>query len=118
MSRQIGARRKQYPQENMTLAISQVRQGKMSQRQASKVYGIPRMTLADKVTGRVPENGRSGPPLALGKEDEDMMANHVKNMAKAGFPYTKQSLLLEVKRILDHDRRVVPCFKDNLPGKI
>ena len=76
------------------------------------------MTLADKVTGRVPENARSGPALAIGKVDEEFLVNHCKDMTKVGFPITKQSLLLEVKTLLDHDGRVIPSFKDNLPCKI
>jgi hypothetical protein len=102
----------------MALAIKQVRDDHMSMLQAAITYGIPRTTLLDKVSGRVPEEGRPGPGLAIPMDEERMLAQHIKQMARAGFPYTRKTLLYEVKSLLDKEQRVVPCFKDNLPGTI
>ena len=100
----------------MLLALKEVREGRMSQRQASKVYSVPRTTLIDKLCGRRPEICRTGPPPAITVEDEEMFSQHVKKIAEAGFIYTRKALLQEVKNYLDAENRIVKQFKDNMPG--
>ena len=120
MSRQVGVkkRRKQYEQSSMVLALQMVRNGTMTQRQAALSYGVPRTTLMDKLHGRTPETCRPGPPPAISEADERKLANHIKEMARAGFPYTRKALLEEVKSLLDEDGREVSCFKQNQPGDL
>ena len=98
----------------MQLALRQVRGG-MSQKKAANLYGVPRTTLNDKVRGRCPELGKPGPGTVLSTNEERLLAQHIKNMAAAGFPMTRKDLLTEVKRLLDEDSRVT-VFKDNMPG--
>lgn len=112
----IKKKKKCYDKEQMKLALAKVRSGAMNKSEASRVYGIPRTTLLDRLAGRVDDECRSGPPTALPKEDEARLAAHVVGMANAGFPYTRKSLMLMVKQLLDEEGRRVTVFKDNMPG--
>ncbi|XP_033731184.1 LOW QUALITY PROTEIN: uncharacterized protein LOC117320803 [Pecten maximus] len=119
MSKQIGAKKKrvQYSTENMAAAINVVRSGSMSKKQASRVYQVPRTTLNDKLSGRVPENPTPpGPSPVLTKQEESVLVNYIDLMHDIGYPLTKTEFLLEVKRIMDIDGRPNP-FPNNLPGK-
>ena len=116
MAAQIGIkRRRQYDPENMALAISAVRDDGVPKRQACRIYGVPRTTLLDKLAGRVPEVGNSGPQPVLTKGEESTLVTYITLMGKIGYPITRKSLVNEVKKILDFDGRSTP-FKDNLPG--
>ena len=77
----------------MLLALEQVRQGRMTQRQASLSYGVPRTTLMDKLHGRTPDECKPGPPPVISAQDEAKLNQHIKHMAEAGFPYSRKALL-------------------------
>lgn len=51
--------------ENMAAAVSEVMNGTMSQRTASKVYGISRCTLHTRVSGETEAGARPGHPTTL-----------------------------------------------------
>lgn len=110
-------KRRQYAPEQMALAIEAVRENKMSKKQASKIFGVPRTTLLDKLSGRVPEGPVSpGTRPTLTEAEEKTLVNYILLMADVGYPLTRKELLLEVKKILDLDGRKT-AFRDNLPGK-
>ncbi|KAI4455465.1 hypothetical protein MML48_9g00002322 [Holotrichia oblita] len=57
----------QYKTENLTTALHQIRENKMKIREASRMYGVPKTTLIDRFSGRVPEKlRRPGPQPLLG----------------------------------------------------
>lgn len=47
------ARRKNYPPEQLECAVGMVLSGAMSATQASKVYGVPRRTVGDRVARKM-----------------------------------------------------------------
>ena len=100
------------------MALESVRSGKMSKARAARQFGVPRTTLLDRLTGRVPDECRPGPSTALSKADEDHLAMHIVNMAKVGFPCTKKTLILTAKQLLEEEDRTVATFSDNLPGMV
>ncbi len=114
MSSQQKAYRK-YNAGAMAEAIDMVRYGGMSKKRAALVYGVPRTTLIDKLSGRVPEVAKSGPSTVLTPAEEETLVNYVSLMASIGYPLSKANLLCEVKRALDRDCRNT-LFTNNMPG--
>ena len=85
-------------------------------RAAARAYNVPRTTIADKLSGRVPEAATpTGRRPMLTPEEESTLVRYTQLMAEIGYPLTKMEFLKEVKRILDIDGRET-VFKNNLPG--
>lgn len=47
-----GGPRRQHDPKTLKLAVNNVRMGKMSQRKAAEIYGIPQTTISNYITGR------------------------------------------------------------------
>ncbi|XP_033753176.1 uncharacterized protein LOC117336676 [Pecten maximus] len=110
-------RRRLYEDDQMKMAIEAVREGRMSKKSASKIFGVPRSTLLDKLSGRVPEEPVSpGTRPTLTKQEEKTLVTYIQHMADVGYPLTRKEILLEVKKVLDTDGRKTP-FNNNMPGK-
>ena len=63
-----------YSEEAMQNAISAVEEGRLSKRNASITFNVPRKTLLDKLAGRTPRGRRMGPlPFLTEKEDEELV---------------------------------------------
>ncbi|KAJ8304124.1 hypothetical protein KUTeg_017707 [Tegillarca granosa] len=98
--------------ENAINTMIQAQQ--ISLRKASKVYGIPRSTLSDKVNYKTPI--KPSKRTILTEAEETRLVGWISEMSRIGFGRTKQELLTTVKNILDKDGRPNP-FTDNRPGK-
>ena len=117
MSVQVNAKRRlNYTQEQMARAIAAVKLGSLSKKMAAKTFNVPHTTLLDKLSGRVPEVGVSGPKCILNNAEETTLVNYSKLMEEISYPLTRPEFLKEVKKILDIDGRKTP-FTNNLPGK-
>ena len=119
MSAQVGAKKKrlQYQPEQIALAIRMVKSGQLSKKAAAKAYGVPKTTLLDKLSGRVPETPtKPGPKTVLTAGEESVLVNYAKLMTEIGYPINKREFCGEVKKVLDFDGRQTP-FKENLPQK-
>lgn len=116
MSAQIGAKKRlKYHPEQMALAIQMVKNCQLSKQAAAKAYGVPKTTLLDKLSGRVPEAPtKPGPKTILTKAEETVLVNYAKLMAEIGCPLSRPEFCREVKKILDLDGRPNP-FQNNLP---
>ncbi|KAJ8017788.1 hypothetical protein HOLleu_44571 [Holothuria leucospilota] len=88
----------------------------MSQKQACKVYNIPRATLYDKHKGKSDISCPLGSPTILTKAEEEQLATWAINMSKIGYGRTRQELCFIVKKTLDNSDRQTP-FVNNLPGR-
>ena len=54
---------RKYDMKDIPIALEKIRRKELSTLAASKMYGIPRTTLIDRLQGRVGDNcTRSGPP--------------------------------------------------------
>ena len=110
-------KRLQYTPDSMETAIRMVREGVMSKKRASIIYGIPRTTLLDKLAGRVPEGPtKPGVKPIFSEAEEKIFVSYIIRMSDIGYPLSKQHVQTEAKCILDKDGRSNP-FKDNRPGK-
>lgn len=96
-------------------AVQAVREGS-SQFAAAKMFGIPRSTLFNKVTGKSEIGKKSGPGTVLSSKEEDFIEKWVLCLADSGFPVVKRQLLHSIQLYLNANKRKTP-FTDNLPGR-
>lgn len=71
-----------YSQKNLLDAVNAVRQGALSYRRASKKYGVPVMTIQNRVTGKVDDLAALGRPAALPNEVELQIIEKLKQAAE------------------------------------
>lgn len=91
--------RRNYSQEDLQEAIEAVTAGRMSLREASCTYGVPKATLCD----RTKENGTSGKlgrPTELSEEEENLLVERLILLGQWGFPLTKVGLRKLVQEYL------------------
>ncbi|CAG5057384.1 unnamed protein product [Parnassius apollo] len=111
------APRKNYTQEQMAKAIEEVRQGQKISAAAVK-YGVPRITLYNKITGISPVECNMGPDTILTKEIEMILVKWILYMADNHFPITKDQLLDSVQKIIIEKDQGPSCpFTNKRPGK-
>lgn len=83
---------------------------------AAKQYSVPRITLMYKVKGKTPKYRRMGPDTVLSKDEEDLLAEWVVRVSKAGFPVTRVELLDSVQHLIKELKRDSP-FTNDRPGR-
>ncbi|KAJ8305242.1 hypothetical protein KUTeg_017208 [Tegillarca granosa] len=64
-----------YTQTDLTSALTAVRNGALSIREAAKTFLVPKLTLADRVSGRVKDGARLGKSTTFSPEDESFLKN-------------------------------------------
>lgn len=109
------APKKNYQPEQMSRAVEAVKRGE-SVGAAAMRYGVPRITLRNKVTGKSPLECGMGPPTILTSEEEDILVRWLITLSDRHFPIDKEQLLDSVQRIIIKSNRENP-FKNNRPGK-
>ncbi|KAF9802935.1 hypothetical protein SFRURICE_015532 [Spodoptera frugiperda] len=110
------APRKDYTTEQMAKAIEEVRKGEKISVAATR-YGVPRITLHNKITGKSPVDCNLGPATVLSHEEENILVRWVCFMAAKHFPVTKEQLLDSVQKIIS-EKKLDSCpFTNNRPGK-
>ncbi|CAH0718999.1 unnamed protein product, partial [Brenthis ino] len=89
----------------------------MGIREACRIYGVPKTTVHDRISGKVANNKKPkvGPDPILGREGEEKLKTWVLDMAKCGFPINKKELLESVANIV-RDTNIKNPFKDGVPG--
>ncbi|BFZ11238.1 hypothetical protein BsWGS_14277 [Bradybaena similaris] len=106
----------------MIAAVDAVISGSMSQREAAKVFSIPRSTLRSHLPRhdsykhrftKTPSNFKG--KNILSKKEEKELVNYVINMHRAGFGRTRQDLLYKVQDLLNKSNRKTK-FENNLPN--
>ena len=84
---------KQWKQHDMNKAYDACTSGRLSVYAASKMYGVPRTTLNDRVLGKVPLVACKGPGTALTNEEETSLKHYISYMADHGFPLTRDAII-------------------------
>ena len=78
---------KKYSQKSLLDAITAVRQG-LSFRKASMKYGVPVMTIQNRVCGRIDDHASAGRPTVIPAEVEDQICEKLKRAAdRVGFSH-------------------------------
>jgi hypothetical protein len=109
-------RRKQYADEEMKNAILAVRSGVETITSAAKRFGVPRVTLHDKISGRYDENCRLGRKPLLSDSEEEVLVKWVLACKTRGFPVTKEQLIYSAGRMLTKSGKPNP-FANERPGR-
>ena len=83
-----------------------VKQDGCSIYKASKLCGVPKQTIGDRLCGRVPEDCTTmGQPALFNREDEEKIVHHVIKMAKFGYGYTRSQLLYLATDMADFGKK-------------
>ena len=90
---------KVWDEVSMENAVKEVELGE-SVRRAAEMYGIPRSTLHNRVTGKTSFYTKPGPDPYLNLEEEKELASFLILSAKIGYPHTRNQVLAMVQRIL------------------
>ena len=115
MSRQVGAKRRQYDPTVINHAVQLVTDGSLSLSQAAKSFNIPKTTLHDRVHHKYTTAAVGAKPV-LNEAEEARVVGWALHMSKIGYGRTRQELCTVIKKILDADGRPNP-FVDNRPGR-
>ena len=78
---------------SMERAYNAVVSERMSIRKASIEFDVPRMTLSDRVNGRIHLHAKLGQQTALTAGEEDALANYVTYMHSKRFPVTRSQVM-------------------------
>lgn len=106
-------KRKQYTNESLRSAVESVTNGERNTTQAAKLFGIPRQTLADKVSGK--HLSVYGGRTALSEEDENTLFEYVMYMASIGHPLTVADIKIFAWSVGKRSSNP-ECFTENGPS--
>ena len=101
-----------YSKEN---AVKSVKDGIYSRQKASQVFGVPKTTIIDHVSGRIELTSKPGRKPVIPLEIENAVAQKVADAANMGFGITKKQLKLKISRLCKAQRISTP-FKRGIPG--
>lgn len=105
-----------YSEKTLDNAITEIKSGNLSLNKASEQYGIPKSTLHNKLTNKVPNIRKMGPPPILTSTEEKRIEAWILAKAKLGFPMHPDEVKDAVKKILQDIGRANP-FTDDRPGE-
>lgn len=103
----------QYAESAMQDALKAVRNG-MPVKTAADNFKVPRTTLLYKFKGTNPESRKMGPATIFSSEEEDLLVKWVLQMAKSGFPISKENFLSSVSKLA---KELNKTFKNEIPGR-
>ena len=104
-----------YSKEHLENAVKSVKDGVYSYRKASQVFGVPKTTIIDHVSGRIELTSKPGRKPVIPLEIENAVAQKVAEAANMGFGITKKQLKLKIIRLCKAQRISTP-FKRGIPG--
>ena len=87
------AKRRQWTENQMDMAINAVKSGKSGVNRAAKDHGVPPTTLKDRLSGRVQKNTNPGPSRYLNDKEEKELGTFVKNCATIGYGKTRKEIM-------------------------
>nr|CAD7267128.1 unnamed protein product [Timema shepardi] len=108
-----------YSTNALSEALRAINYDKLSVREASRRFGVPRTSIQDRLSGKVSlQDGdhKMGPDPVLSKEEELKLVTWLEDLAKSGFPRKPDDLLNSVQEIVKATKKETP-FVDGCPGK-
>lgn len=106
----------QYNAADLSNAVSDVKTGRSSLRQAAAKYDIPRSTISDHVVGRVQPGATPGRKPALPSHIEREMVVKAMDASQKGFGITRRSLMVKAFQVAKKFNLNHP-FRNNAAGK-
>lgn len=86
------SKRKQWSEKQMMEAMVLAQSGSVSMYCAADCCGVPRSTLADRLSGRVVHSAKPGPRPYLDASEETELVDYLFDSAKAGYIETRQQV--------------------------
>lgn len=93
-------RYKLWNKDNLELAYQSYMRKEFTLRQASEAYDVPKSTLHDRVTGKVPFDKNSGPEKYLTDAEEAELVNFIVECAKLGYARSRKDVLALVQEVV------------------
>ena len=84
---------KAWSEDDMAAAVTGVKNGNMSQREASEAFKVPRSSLQDRLAGKSSSETKIGRPPILNEEHERKLADLACNRASLGTGFGKQQFM-------------------------
>lgn len=103
-----------YTEENLNQAVTEVVENRLTLRGASQRYNIPYGTLHNKYHGRFGK--KPGAPTIFSENEENLILKSAAKSAEWGFPLSLLDLRMFAKMLLDKQGRSVSKFTNNVPG--
>lgn len=98
-----------YSKADLEDALREIKDSRITIRQASRQYKIPRGTLQNRIHNRTKQSlNRSGPPSVLSIQEEEEIIVWLNEHARKGFPRRPDDLKFLVKEFLDKSQRESP----------
>ena len=91
-------KRKQWTEEQMTGALAAASEG-MPANKAATMYGVPKSTLKDRISGRVVHGRNPGPCPYLDPDEEKELADFLVSSAECGYGKTQHEVLTIVEKV-------------------
>ena len=85
-------KRKLWPDESMEAAMSSVTKGQMSANKAADLFGVPRSTLKDRLSGRVVHGTKPGPKPYLTRDEEQELSTYLIKASSMGLGKTRRDV--------------------------
>ena len=92
-------KRKQWREESMTAALVEARKGIHAINKIAVMYGVPKSTLYDRISGRVQHGKKPGPSPYLDPKEEQELAGHLISIAKIGYGKTRKEVKLIAENV-------------------
>ena len=89
----MAGRMKKRWHDDMRRALGACNDDSMSIYAAAKQYGVPRMTLSDRVLGKVAATAQMGHPTALTRCQEDSLLHYIAYMHDRRFPINRSHVI-------------------------
>jgi len=113
--RAVGSRQyANYSAENLAKCLDDVKERRLTQREAAKVYNIPRRTIKYKLKEKHMKS--IGSPTIFTAQEENCIVKCIISMSDSGFPLGENDLKLIVTDYLTKIGKKVKKFKNNIPG--
>ncbi|KAB0790628.1 hypothetical protein PPYR_14930, partial [Photinus pyralis] len=110
-------RAKTYTHDQLLEAMNEVKLGRRTVAQASRIYAIPINTLIDHIKGRRGKlSSTFGRPTALTLQDESKLADYLRKLEKHGFGLSRREVMDLVGEYVNSNKIKTP-FKDGIPHK-
>lgn len=109
-----------YSEHNLNRAVEDIRNGNLSTKRASRLYGIPRSTLISRTKGwknrPCASQSKPGRRLDLPLIIESELAANIKTLSRWGFGMSRKEILNLVGTYVT-ENHIETRFKNNIPGK-
>ena len=112
----MASKKNQWSKAQLNAAIWRVKAKEISLRQAAILYGVPRSTLSDHVTGKSTRR-YGGVPKAFNPTEEAEIVITCQVLAELGFPLNKDYVNAVIHEYLIQEGKPNPFGKSGIPGK-